>query len=265
MYIVGHLVITEKSGVFAGDTLYGDGALALMLPDYARCHDWGYERCFKTKNFTLKQLLIGAHMLGDWYVHYGHPSDTPSHSGWAYQRMRPYAGRYQRFFSEAAQLGLRDDVPPRDSIRGFGHTMMEYSVDTFLVRRGDFDGRFEIIRSVLGRLGATDSVGSKKWLYQTLEQDAIPTQPYVLNREIAIYRQRVLACRNAEEFAFRAGVYKFGLKPGDESVAFVKSFIDEGMQEIPAAEISDVVDQAAAFVGTWLRQATVTGGEQLWT
>jgi hypothetical protein len=263
MYIVGHLVITEKSGVFADDTLYGDGVLPLMLPDYVRCHDWGYARCFKTKKFTLKQLLIEAHMLGDWYVHYREPSDNPKHMGWAYQRMRPYASRYERFFAEAAQRGLREDVPPRDSVRGFSHTMMEYSIDTFLVRRGDFDGRFETVRSILGRLALADGVGSERWLNHTLKQDTIPKHRAVSD-EVNIYRERVLACKHAEEFAFRAGVYKFGLKPGEESVAFVKSFIDEGIQEIPAAEISDVVDEAAEFVGTWLREATVTGGEQLW-
>lgn len=236
-----------------------------MLPDYVRCHDWGYERCFKTKSFTLKQLFIEAHMLADWYVHYGEVSETPKHAGWAYQAMRPYARRYDRFFKEAARRGLRADVPPRDSVRGFGHTMMEYTIDTFLVRRGDFDGRFEKIRSILGQLGVADSIGSEKWLNETLESEDIPGEREVISREIKIYRERVLACKDAEEFAYRAGAYKFGLKPCEESVAFVKSFIDEGMQEIPAAEISEVVEGAAEFVGTWLLKATVTGGQQLWT
>jgi hypothetical protein len=265
MYIVGHLVLTEKSRRFARETLYGDGALALMLPDYVRCHEWGYERCFKTTNFTLKGLLIQAHMLGDWYVHYGQASETPAKTGWAYQRMRPYACRYDRFYSEAARLGLRENVRPTDSVRGFGHTMMEYSIDTFLIRRGDFDNRFDTIRSTLGRLGLDDGVGSQRWLSETLSRDGISAEPAALSHDVMTYRQRVLACKNAEEFAFRAGVYKFGLKPGNESVAFVKSFIDEGMQEIPEAEISETVEGAAAFVRTWLGKANMTGGDQLWT
>ncbi len=259
MYIVGHLVITEKSGFFPAQKVYGEGAYPLLLPDYVRCHEWGYERCFRQRDFTSDGMFIQAHIIADWYAHYGEVSDQPQKRGWVYRQMGVYTHRFDRFFSEAARLGLREDKPPVDSKRGFAHTMMEYSIDTFLVRRGDFN-RFEQMRAVLGRLGLGDGAGSKPWLDQTLKQSEIDVNDTDLERDVALYRQRVLDCKDAEEFAYRAGVYKFGLKSGDESVQFIKRFVEEGLEEIPAHEISNVVEQAAGFVATWLGNARLREG-----
>ena len=261
MYIVGHLLITEKSGAFApGEPIYSESALTIMLPDYVRCHDWGYRQCFTRNHLSRDGLLIRAHMLGDWFMHYGEISAEPKKVGWAYRRMGIYARRYHEFFSEAARRGLREDVPPADSVRGFSHTMMEFTLDTFLVEQGLFDSRFKSVQGALGVLGLTDGLGSQQWIDKTIKSEEIFSSSSNITADVTSYRERVQKAKNPSEFAYRAGVRKFGLCPCDESIALVRRFIRDGLREVSSQELSEVFHECSEFLRKWLLR-TVAEGE----
>jgi hypothetical protein len=78
--------------------------------------------------------------------------------------------------------------------------------------------------------------------------------------DITSYRTRASEARKPEEFAYRAGCKKFGLRLCDESIEFVSRYIGDGLTEIAESELSDVVNQTAEFVGQWLRHVPVDEG-----
>jgi hypothetical protein len=262
MYIVGHFSITERSGMIAAERVYGDGAAALAFPDYALCHDWGYDLSFTQAPLTADGQLIRAHILGDWFIHFGAAPSNQQKVGWAYRRMGIYARRYHEFFKEAARLRLREDAPPEDSLRGFSHTMMEYTFDTFLAERGVFDSQFTRVQTALGSIGLGEGIGSRQWINDTIRRERVSVSAPDIDAAVASFRTRVSMSRSPAEFAYRAGCKKFGLDQSDESVAFTRRYIEDGLSEIPDSELSEVVSQASEFVGEWLKRLTPgEGGE----
>jgi len=249
-------VVTEWSGAFKPNNIYGEGVFPLMFPDYVRCHDWGYERCFDWGRPTLDGLLIYAHILGDWYVHYGGAVHEQKKKGWAYRRMGVYARRYNEFFANATRRGLRDVGPPADSVRGFSHTMVEYTIDTFLARRGEFDSHFAAVRAALGSLGVRDGVGSAEWIDETIRREAIVVNSPDLRADVESFRSRITESNRPEEFAFRAGIKKFGLRSCEQSVEHLCEYIEIGLSEISAEDLSSTVESTAEFVGAWIQRAT---------
>jgi hypothetical protein len=260
MYIVGHFIITERSGALAPERIYGDGAAALAFPDYVLCHDWGYERCFVSEPLSPDGIMIRAHLLGDWYVHYGEQTVERKKIGWAYRRMGVYARRYDEFFAGATRLGLRDNVPPKDSVRGFSHTMMEYTIDTFLAEQGEFNSQFDAVRGALKKLGGEEGIGSGPWIDETIRREGVAVSTADMAADITSYSTRVSKSTRPSEFAYRAGIKKFGLRPCDESMRYVSRFIGDGLNEVPGDELSGIIDGAAEFVGRWLRYVSVDEG-----
>jgi hypothetical protein len=250
MYIVGHVITAVCSGVIEPGQICDDGVFALMLPDYLNCHDWGYDNCFARSADALDRLLINTHLLGDWYVHFGADVRERKRVGWAYRRMGVYARLYEEFFTRATHLNLRDEGEYADSVRGFSHTMMEYSVDTFLARRGDFEPFFVPVKTALQRLNKKEGPGSAEWVERTIEQQGIVTEEASLS-EIESFRSRVEQSSNAEEFALRAGVKKFRLKNCEESIHFLRTYIDEGLAVITESELLELINNTADFIGTW--------------
>src|SRR5215831_4445652 len=110
MYVVGHCVVTDRSGVWHTQEVYGEGILGLMFPDYVRCHDWGYGCCFEPwwTESSVADRMIQAHLLGDYFVHFGRGTRERRREGWAYRNMGVYARRYEQFFSRAAAAGIRE-------------------------------------------------------------------------------------------------------------------------------------------------------------
>ncbi|MEZ4315217.1 MAG: hypothetical protein R3F14_44950 [Polyangiaceae bacterium] len=226
--------------------VFGDDVAALMLPDIARCHDWGYDTCLDDRPVSTAGELLRLHMLADWFIHFGEGT-TRERSGWAYRKMGVYAREYDAFFASAAARGLREG-PPGDSRRGFSHTMMEYSIDTWLIRNGHFEGRFRSVQDVLGRVGRGSGLVSVDWARRTLAVAGARSDSPDLAADALSFGERVLSSRGPEELVYRAGVKKFGLQDSDASVELMKATLDEGLARIPDAELRLVVQEAAEFL-----------------
>ena len=249
MYIVGHSVIADLS-TRGGFDFFGADCVALMLPDIVRCHDWGYDRCLGPRPSSTAGQLIRLHLLADWFIHFGEGTER-ERVGWAYQKMAVYARGYEAFFSAAAARGLYSGVP-QDSRRGFSHTMIEYSIDTWLIRNGYFEGRFESVRDALGRVGREHGAGSMSWLRRTMAAEGVRSDSPDLATDAISFGDRVARSQSSEEFVFRAGVKKFGLQDCDASLELMSATLDKGLAQIPDEDIRLVVARAARFLSRWL-------------
>lgn len=250
MYIVGHTVITDQSQLPKCDPFSLSG-IALMLPDYVRCHDWGYDRCFSKQPETEAGRLIRSHMLADWFVHYG---DGPQREkkGWAYRNMTVYAKAYDDFRGEAARRKLRENVEMTDSRRGFCHTMVEYSIDTWLSDLGLVDSKFSFLVHTYGQLGEESGIGSAGSVRRMIEQEGIELINENLEQDIHSFGRRVRESKSPIEFAYRAGVKKFGLEDSDESVALMAEFISNGLKRLDHLELERFLTDCVSFLRHWM-------------
>ena len=247
MYIVGHYVTTRLSKRFSNALLDGLQGPALYLPDFVRCHEWGYAECFRMPDDDPTGALIKAHMLGDWWVHYGLYEEA-KRRGWAYRRMAVFARHYDVFFETARREDLlRDASGPRDSVRGFSHTMMEYAIDTHLA--ASLAGTtFAALQSAIGGVGEDRGAWSEATVRAQLAARGITGSFDGLAGDLHSFRARALAARAPQEFAYRAGVKKFGLHDHEASLALVRETIAAGLGEIPGTEIDAVVEETGRFI-----------------
>lgn len=246
MYIIGHYVTSSLSRRYSSSALLGSDGPALYLPDFVRCHEWGYSNCFSMPDSDLVQAFIKAHMLGDWWVHYG-SGNLAKRKGWAYKRMSIFSSSYQAFFDEAERLGLADPDRGRDSVRGFSHTMMEYCIDSHLARTMPHE-QFDALRDSLCRLGLEGERWSIPHLKSVLQKLGVQGDFGHLDHDVESFRSRVAASQSAHEFAIRAGVKKFGLQSCDESLKLVDRTIQLGLMKIPSQELDTVVSMMAEFI-----------------
>lgn len=261
MYILGHYVTALLSGRFSAGVLTGEHGAALYFPDFVRCHDWGYTRCFALPERSTSSALIKAHMIGDWWVHYG-PGGEPKRLGWAYRRMAVFARQYERFFDTAARLSLLcSQEQERDSVRGFAHTMMEYSIDTHLSLLIE-EPTFLALRRVAGDVGSPQGLWSEDNVRHTIAQNEVAGSFRRLCEDLHSFSSRAAAAVAPAEFAYRAGVKKFGLRDCAESIGLLATTIEEGLREIPGSEIDEVVDQIASFIA---RHVGPLQEEDTWT
>jgi hypothetical protein len=222
-----------------------------MLPDYVRCHDWGYDKCFEQNPVTPAGRLIRSHMLADWFVHYGSEFERQKR-GWAYRKMGVYAKTYEAFQAEAVRRKLREDIPMNDSRRGFSHTMIEYSIDTWLANRGLVDDRFAFLKETYAQLGKSEGPGSLEAIARVIQQEGIDLVNEKMGQDVLSFGRRVEQSKSPVEFAYRAGVKKFGLDDTDDAVAFVGEFIEHGLKQIDDAEIEQFVDDCVSFLKQWM-------------
>ncbi|WP_330961991.1 hypothetical protein [Photobacterium sp. 53610] len=242
MYIVGHCYIAESSGVFPSELPSTTGIGALMLPDYVNCHNWGYD------NYAILTgcdgMLVRAHLITDWVVHFGSSFTSPRlRRGWAYRRLKLSASFYEEFFSRAYAEGVSKSPVPKDSKRGFSHSMMEYAIDSALCRRGWFDSRFEVGTNMA--LQALNLHTVKKSLCKL----CIPLDEGTdLEIELASYANRLRMARDPEDFALLAAARKFGLIVSTESADFVRQYISHLLEEVDNNEIEAVCHECAEAV-----------------
>jgi len=247
MYILGHYMTALMSGRFSLDVLTGEHGAALYFPDFVRCHDWGYARCFHAPGHGTDSALIQAHMLGDWLVHYG-PGNAPKRRGWAYRRMNVFAREYEHFFDTAARLSLLcSPEQDRDSVRGFSHSMVEYCIDTHLSYLID-DSSFIALRRVASEVGSPNGSWSEDHVRDTIAQNSITGSFVELSDNLQSFSSRAAASAGPAEFAYRAGVKKFKLRECAESIGLIARTIEAGLREIPGPEIDEVVAITAAFI-----------------
>jgi hypothetical protein len=247
MYVLGHCVTAERTGLFSDAAIFGDGLYAVMMPDYLRCHDWGYDCCFDPSAPGREAALLRSHVLGDWFVHYGGDRGRIKH-GWAYRNMGGFARVYDEFFAVAEASGLRDASRPRDSRRGFAHSMVEYAIDIHLARTGEYDGHLADIVARLGALGRGTGLGSRPWILATAAAIGAPIHAELLDRDVASFSGRIARSRDVGEFVLRAAIEKFGLHETDASIEHVRAYLDPGTDEIGAPAFDHVLAEATEFL-----------------
>ena len=242
MYIVGHCYVAEKSRVFPPHYPSAQGIGLLMLPDYVNCHDWGYEHY---KELTGQDgMLVRAHLVTDWLVHFGTLDVRPrQRRGWAYRRMGLASTFYDEFFKLAFDRHLSNSPEPKDSMRGFSHSMIEYCIDSAICRRGWFDSRFG--SAVTEALQALNFQTVQKILE---ELSIVVSNENDLQTEIASYAARIIIARDPEDLVLLAAARKFGLQVTTESAQFVRGFISRLLEIISNEEIDHVCEECSIAV-----------------
>jgi hypothetical protein len=261
MYIVGHCHIAQAVGLLSDPRTFGDDAVVLMLPDIVRCHDWGYSHCFDPPPRDRRESLVRAHMLGDWYVHYGDERRMVGRRGWAYRRMGHLAREYDDFFEGAERLGLRNAAVARDSARGFAHTMMEYLIDQVVAECGSFDAHFASVKAALGVVGSSEGVGSLGWLTRAVAALSIECDASRIPTDAADFGARVRQSTHPREFALRAGAKKFALRETTDAMEYVGEYLRRASKHVTPTEVWGVLEQASVFTSTIL-SSTVERSEQ---
>jgi hypothetical protein len=243
MYLVGHVWMTELAGNFREEDIYDDGLLMLMLPDYAECHNWAFSEAWVARDNDMR--LVQAHMLADWYVHFGDTwSADKKKIGWAYRSMRPASQVYKEFFGRATAIGLRDPERQQDSVRGFSHTMLEYAIDVHIARQGRVDDRFERMRTTLGQLEDAAHVEreiARLGVYPDHPQT--PASAFAAN-----YLERARLARDPMEIAAYAGARKFGLRMCRESVDYVSAHLDRLLAVLDPKDLDDLTAAVARAI-----------------
>lgn len=253
MHIVGHCFVTEASGTVPPESIRGQGIFALMLPDYAQCHGWGYTHCWKPVPVTRENLdehLMRAHLLADWFVHFGGDPRDQQRVGWAYRQMHIFAPLYAPFFSAAQRIGARVSGPPVVSRGDFAHSMVEYCVDVYLARRGDLDRSFEQVRAALGSVGARRGKGSMEWIRGMLAERNIESPD--LAESVTTFREDCAAARDPEELTLRAGLRKLGLPSSEITLELMRTTVEHGLRRIDTDEVHASLAETAQFLRTWM-------------
>lgn len=243
MYILGHVYVSQFLQSVDYDFAVNDGVRALMLPDYADSHAFAYEHAWSMDTDALGRL-IRSHIAGDWWVHFGDNLDERAHRrGWAYRRMGVIARLFEDFYQKAYEKGLCETPEPNDSRRGWSHTMMEYSIDTYLARTGCMDDSFAQVRKQLGDLAAhADEVST---LFE--EQQVRPWGQATWRHALA-YSMRVAISNAPEDFAVIGAVGKFGLDYSAESRKHVVDYQNRIVDEVDAAEYESILGAMGDFV-----------------
>jgi hypothetical protein len=251
MYIVGHCLSAVDGGACAPEEMDGTGIVATMIPDILDNHGWGYGVCFAWPARTAVTRFVRAHVIGDWFVHFGQDTQVQEREGWAYRQMGYYADKYEAFFECAHARGFAAQAAPTDSRRGFAHTMSEYAVDFRLSRQGRFDAYFEMARRALGAIGRDDDdgPGSSHWLRQVIDGEKMPTKYRDAAPQVESFRARAGRAAAPEDFVVFSVLSKLGFDFTSAAQAFVAEALDSGADGIGAHEIDLHYQECCAFVG----------------
>jgi len=243
MYILGHAYVSQNLPSADCGFVINDGMRALMLPDYADSHPFAYEHAW-SMDADQAGRLVRSHIAGDWWVHFGdNLEESARRRGWAYLRMGVVSRKYNDFYQEAYDKGLCDSPEPNDSLRGWSHTMMEYSIDTYLARTGRLDDSFRRVREQLGNLaGHADEVCS------FFEQQQVRPWSQAVWRHALAYSLRVAIADAPEDFAVLGAVGKFGLDYGAESRKLVLDYQNMIVDEVAADEYETILRAMSDFV-----------------
>lgn len=250
MYIVGHCLSVVDSGTCGRDEMDAFGAVATMLPDILDNHAWGYAACFQWPAHTAVTRFVRAHMVGDWFVHFGENPSRQEREGWAYRQMNYYAELYTNFFALAHTLGCATSSAPTDTRRGFAHTMSEYAVDYRLSRLGRFDGFFHSVQAGLATLGCEDDdrPGSIHWLRDACDAERMPIVWKKVAGQIESFRDRASRAVAPEDFVVFSVIHKLGFEPGLAAARLVGEALNDGARGIGENEIDRHYRQCCDFI-----------------
>jgi hypothetical protein len=244
MYVLGHVVTAERSGLFGAVELSGgERVLELMLPDLLSCHDWAYDRCWYRSEGT-RDRLVTAHMVGDAVVHYGREwTGERKRSGWAYLRMGQVARRYDEFWRIAMDNGWRlPDAGEQDSRRGWAHTLVEYSIDQRLADTGEWS---ELLAEVHRQASAT--CADPSWAHRYVTEGMVqPSKP--LASQPQRYCGALERAVQPDEIHLRGLAVKFGLVETPEVLAWLRGWCRGIVSGVGADEVDDVVGEITRTV-----------------
>jgi hypothetical protein len=150
---------------------------------------------------------------------------------------------YEEFYRTAYEKGLCDTPEPNDSRRGWSHTMMEYSIDTYLARSGRMDDGFPAMREQLGGLS-----GHVAEVAELFTQQQVRPWSQATWQHAQAYSLRVALSRAPEDFAVIGAVGKFGLDYTDESRKHVLAYQHRIVDEIDADEYERILRAMSDFV-----------------
>lgn len=248
MFVIGHVGNALRSGAMAG--LPEPAALAeLLLPDAVACHDTGYDAVLSGEPAGAGEalpLLTAVHLLGDAYVHLGGEPRARRREGWAYRTMRPVVPRMAPFYERAEAFGCLV-ARANDSVRGWAHSIAEYSIDHLQVTR---DGFFTA--GDLDHLDRSTSLLARS--------DGTPTQAVDLLARHGLVNEKPMPQQCLRYYAFVAALgarrahigglaLKFGLCLSPTSMALVEEELDWFLGTVGDAEVRSVVEGLDEWVG----------------
>lgn len=241
MFVLGHLITVHESGAFPElDLRDGEFGMIAMLPDLISCHDWGYSASWSLAGAGVQAELVVAHMLGDAVVHYGQRWQGHERKrGWAYRRMGIVTRRYDSFHEHAEQCGWRERGIPRDSRRGWAHTLVEYSIDQWIADHQDVASLFEHVRS-----SACDTAADLSWVHSLVEQHVItPSKP--IETQPYRYCGALSRSQGPDEFHLRGLAVKFQLNETAECLSWLRGWLREIWMTVGEDEMLDVLKSLA--------------------
>ncbi|HDR7799683.1 TPA: hypothetical protein QCY03_003484 [Bacillus tropicus] len=245
MFVFGHVLTTMDSNIFRDiDLEAGEGVIGLMMPDMLSSHDWGYENCWNVKSISMDTKLIQAHMIGDAVVHYGSRWNKPlTRKGWAYKNMGVIAKEYHQFFDNAKEAGfLIDETKPRDSIRGWAHSLVEYSIDQYLTDTRNLVVPFESIRREFRKL--ENNIEEVNTSIQNI--GIIPSKPYP--SQPLRYSGVISRSEEPDEFHLRGLASKFGLVESPEVLNWTRSILRRIIQDLGKDDLENVISEITKVV-----------------
>lgn len=236
MFLIGHVYTAAQSSVFKGINLAeGEGVVEIMLPDILSSHDWSYENCWYMGNNNTK-TLIQAHIIGDAVVHYGDKWDEQHiRKGWAYKNMHYIVKEYNNFYKYAKNEGYLIENNSRDSLRGWAHTLIEYSIDQYLTDTIDFSKAFFSIKK------AFENINLQKIKDIIIDNNMKPAKPFP--QQPLRYSSVIVNSMEPDEFHLRGLLEKFGLMQSNEAINWVRSFLRNIIQDIGIENMNEIISQ----------------------
>jgi hypothetical protein len=236
VFVFGHLVTIGDAGIFpAVDPLAGEEFAAFLLPDIVSCHDWAYDSIWDVRPGDLDSDCVRAHMIGDGFIHYGQGwRGARQRRGFAYRQMGLVSSGYESFFAQAeANSWLAETAVPRDSRRGWAHTLVEYSVDQHLADTRRLD------RSFLALQAAGASLTSDR-LAQLLERlGAQVSKPFTT--QPSRYLGVIARAEAPDEFHLRGLAVKFGLREDAPVLDWLRRLLRKVIAGVGAEDLDGLI------------------------
>jgi hypothetical protein len=257
MFVAGHAGNVVRTSAFTVGQLTANPWVLgeLLFPDAVSCHDTGYAAVLREtegegpgKRPTLPALMA-QHLLGDAYLHYGDDVAAMRRVGWAYRWLGLLAHRMGPFYARAEAAGCLH-AAPRDSVRGWGHTVAEYCLDHVQVGSSRYFGPEDHLAfdGAFTALAAVDDIGevvdATLARYQLRAQKPVPAQPRRY--------YRVCAQLGFERVHLGAFALKFGLDLSASALALVEEELEWFLDQVGVDEVHAIVAQLDSAVGDWM-------------
>ncbi|MFS0752927.1 hypothetical protein [Oceanobacillus sp. 1P07AA] len=239
MFLFGHILTAKNSNLIGRlDVAKGEGVVALMLPDILSSHDWAYNKSWNIDPNKEGALLIQAHIIGDAVIHFGKEWDKPLvKRGWAYKNMKYIAGDYYNFFNKAKRMDyIKPNKIINDSIRGWSHTMVEYTIDQYLTDNFILEESFDNIKKVF-----SETTHNLSFLSDSVVDYGIETSKPFPDQPLR-YSNIIKNSNSPDEFHLRGLAAKYGLKENDDVIDWLRSYLRSIISLVGINSIKDIIN-----------------------